>query len=85
MTGKEHVKVELMVYAIKHDYFGYGSECYRKSNGQWVSIVDGEKTICSGKQLASDFDTLDFDTKEDIVKDYFRYEIIGVPHEKPYI
>lgn len=81
MTSREHLKLELMVFAINHDFFGYGSQCYRQSDGRWVSIVDCEKFTYSGKQLAEEFDSLDDGEKEEIVNCYFLEVLCSPEHQ----
>lgn len=78
MNSKDHLKKELMVFAINSDFFGYGSRCYKRSDGRYVSIVDCETAIYSGKQLADEWDTLDQKDKEDIIR-YFSEKELGVP------
>lgn len=75
MTSREHLKLELMVYAIKNDYFGYGSICEKKKDGRWVSIVDGEKTVYSGKQLAAEWDMLYESDRKDILRFFIKDEL----------
>lgn len=70
MTGLQQVKKELMVYAIGHDFFGYGSQIKKRSDNRYVSIVDGERFVATGTQLAEQFDTLEQDDKENIVTSY---------------
>ena len=71
MTSQQHLKKEIMVYAISHDHFGYGSQCYRRADGKWICIVDGERYEYIGEGLAEQFDELDLEQKVDIIKDYF--------------
>lgn len=78
MNSLDHLKKELMVFAIDHDFFGYGSRCYKRSDGRYVSIVDGEKAIYSGKDLATEWDTLDLDDKQNIIR-YFSERELKVP------
>ena len=75
MTTREHLKLDLMVFAINHDFFGYGSICSKQANGRWVSIVDGEKFVESGKQLAADWDTLEEDDKKNILEYFAKEEL----------
>ena len=70
MTGLQQVKKELMVYAIGHDFFGYGSQIKKRSDNRYVSIVDGERFVATGTELAEQFDTLDLQEKENIVTSY---------------
>lgn len=79
MTSREHLKLELMVFAIDNDFFGYGSICYKRSDGRWVSIVDCEKYVYSGKQLAAEWDALDEDDKKNILEYYSEKELkVGI-------
>ena len=79
MTSREHLKLELMVFAINNDFFGYGSVCAKQANGRWVSIVDGEKYIDSGKCLASQWDTLEEDDKKNILEYFAEKELkVGI-------
>lgn len=79
MTSREHLKLELMVFAINNDFFGYGSVCNKQANGRWVSIVDGEKYVDSGKGLASQWDTLDEDDKKNILEYFAEKELkVGI-------
>ena len=75
MTTREHLKLDLMVFAINHDFFGYGSICSKQANGRWVSIVDGERIVESGKQLAADWDTLEEDDKKNILEYFAKEEL----------
>ena len=65
MTAREHLKLELMVFATNNDFFGYGSSC-KKIGGHWVSIVDAEKYTFTGKQMADQWDELPIEDRKDI-------------------
>lgn len=80
MTSKDHLKLELMVYAVNADVFGYGSQCYKRSDGKWISIVDGERFEQSGKELADNFDTLPVEEQK-LILDYYFDEVLkgGTP------
>lgn len=79
MTSREHLKLELMVFAINNDFFGYGSICEKRSDGRWISIVDGEKCVDSGKGLASQWDTLKEDDKKNILEYFAEKELkVGI-------
>lgn len=78
MNSLDHLKKELMAFAIDNDFFGYGSRCYKRSDGRYVSIVDGEREIYSGKELAAEWDTLDLDDKQNIIR-YFSERELQVP------
>ena len=79
MTTREHTKLDLMVFAINHDFFGYGSICEKRSDGRYVSIVDGEKYVDSGRGLASQWDTLDENEKKDIIAYFCEKELnVGI-------
>lgn len=75
MNSKQHIKKELMVYAISHDYFGYGSQCYQRKDGKWICIVDAERGEYTGEQLAEQFDQLDNSEKANIIHDYMEAEL----------
>ena len=75
MTTREHTKLDLMVFAINHDFFGYGSICEKRPDGRYVSIVDGEKYVDSGRGLASQWDTLDENEKKDIIAYFCEKEL----------
>jgi len=75
MTFKEQLKLELMVFAINNDFFGYGSTCSKKDNGRYISIVDGEKFSYTATNLAKEFDTLDEKQKLEILEDYYKEEL----------
>ncbi len=75
MTHQDHLKVELMVFAIKHDFFGYGSQIWKRKDGKYVCIVDGERSVCTCKDLISDFDTIDGYILEDIMNYYLEKEL----------
>ncbi len=77
MTSKDYLKLELMVFAIRNDYFGYGSVCKKQANGYWVTIVDGEKFIESSSKLASNWDTLEPKDKVEIINAYFEKDLQG--------
>lgn len=78
MDSLDRLKKELMVFAIDNDFFGYGSRCYKRSDGRYVSIVDGEREIYSGRELAAEWDMVDLDDKKDIIR-YFSERELGVP------
>ena len=59
-----------MVYAIGHDFFGYGSQIKKRSDNRYVSIVDGERFVATGTELAEQFDTLEENEKENIITSY---------------
>ena len=83
MTHKEHLKLELMFYGINHDYFGYGSRCYKRSDNKYIAEVDGERFVYTGKQLAAQWDQLDdLLVQAFIVKDYFKDEGLPLEEEK---
>lgn len=75
MTSREYLKLELMVYAIKSDYFGYGSICEKRKDGRWISIVDGEKTVYSSSQLAAEWDMLYESDRKDILRFFIKDEL----------
>jgi len=76
MNRKDYLKLELMVFAITHDYFGYGSQCYKRKDGKWVSRVDGEKATYTSKQLADEFDNLLLSDQKEIFDLYFETNFI---------
>lgn len=76
MTGLERVKAELMIHAIRNDFFGYGSICEKQPNGYYRTIVDGEQFFFSLKQMAMDWDTLDDDEKRLIIEDYSKDNLL---------
>lgn len=79
MTSREHLKLELMVFATNADFFGYGSTCKRRSDGRWVSIVDGEKYVNSGKGLAAQWDILEEEDKKNILEYFAEKELkVGI-------
>lgn len=79
MTSREHLKLELMVFAINNDFFGYGSVCNKQANGRWISIVDGEKRVDSGKGLASQWDSLEEEDKKNILEYFAEKELkVGI-------
>lgn len=75
MTSREHLKKELMVYGIQNDYFGYGSSCKKRSDGKYVTIVDGERYEFTGKELADQWDTLEPNDKKDILESFSEREL----------
>lgn len=79
MTRKEGIKTELMAFAIDHDFFGYGSTCYKRKDGKYVSIVDCERYVYTSKELANDFDTLDPEEKFNIISYYAEKELGAHP------
>ena len=73
------MKLELMVFAINNDFFGYGSVCTKQANGRWVSIVDCEKYVDSGKSLAAQWDTLEEEDKKNILEYFAEKELkVGI-------
>lgn len=70
MTNREHTKLDLMIFAIKNDFFGYGSTCEKRSDGRYVSKIEGDIYIESGKTLASHWDEID-DTDKQNILEYF--------------
>lgn len=79
MTTREHTKLDLMVFAINNDFFGYGSSCKKRSDGRYVSIIDGDKYVDSGKGLASQWDTLDEIDKTNILEYFAEKELkVGI-------
>lgn len=75
MTSKDYLKLELMTFAINHDFFGYGSSCTKRSDGKYISIVDCERYEYTGKQLADEFDTIDDEEKKNIIDYYFQLKL----------
>lgn len=75
MTRKEGIKTELMAFAIDNDFFGYGSKCYKRKDGKYISIVDCERFEYTAKQLADEWDTLDSGEKGDIIRYYAEIEL----------
>lgn len=79
MTSREHLKLELMVFATNNDFFGYGSSCKKRSDGRWVSIVDCEEYVFSGKSLAAQWDELDEHEQKDILEYFAKKELkVGI-------
>lgn len=70
MTFKKRLKKELMVFAINHDYFGYGSSCIKRSDGKYISYVDGEKAVYTATQLAEEYDGLEEELKKTLIQEY---------------
>lgn len=79
MTTREHTKLDLMVFAINNDFFGYGSKCYKRKDGRYVSIVDCERAVYSGKALADEWDTLDSQERTDIIEEFAKNELLQQP------
>ena len=77
MTTREHTKLDLMIFAINSDFFGYGSSCKKRSNGYYIAIVDEETYIFSGKELASQWDNLDKYDQKSIIA-YFAEKELGL-------
>ena len=75
MNSQQHLKKELMVYAIQHDHFGYGSLCTHRKDGKWIVIIDGERYEYIGEELAAQFDELEYAQKIDIIKGYMEDEL----------
>ena len=83
MTHQEHLKCELMIYAISCDYFGYGSTIIKQANNYFRSTVDGETFINSATQLAHEFVQLTDEDKTIIVQNYLKNVLLneGVKNE----
>lgn len=79
MTPVQTFKKELMIFAIKNDFFGYGSTCYKRSDGKYISIVDCERYEHTAHQLAEEFDTLDNAEKINIINYYAEKELGATP------
>lgn len=77
MTPREYLKLDLMIFAINRDFFGYGSNCYKRKDHYYVVETDGERFIYSAKDLASQWDLVDEDDKVNIL-DYFRKKELGI-------
>lgn len=75
MTGKDRLKAELMIFAIKNDFFGYGSMISLQANGRYKAIVDGESYMFSLKQLVDEFNNLDKFQVRDILDYYYQKEL----------
>lgn len=75
MTGKDRLKAELMIFAIKNDFFGYGSMISLQANGRYKAIVDGESYTFSLKQLVDEFNNLDEFQVRDILDYYYQKEL----------
>lgn len=75
MTGKDRLKAELMIFAIKNDFFGYGSMISLQANGRYKTIVDGESYTFSLKQLVDEFNNLDEFQVRDILDYYYQKEL----------
>ena len=76
MTHEERLARDAMVFAINHDFFGYGSTCKRVGTSTYLSIVDEEKTYYSGMKLAKEFKKLKKSLQKDIFVEF--YENTGV-------
>jgi hypothetical protein len=70
MTKKDYTKLNLMVFGINHDYFGYGSSCKKMKDGKWRSDVDGETFTYTEQELASEWDKVDGELQRDIIECY---------------
>ena len=75
MTGKERLKAELMIFAIKHDFFGYGSTITRLANGKYKAVVDCETYYYTLKELANEFNNLDTNEIKNILNYYYEKEL----------
>lgn len=69
LTPKDYLKLELMLYGVEHDYFGYGSS-YEKKNGKYHIFIEGEHNVYTASQIVLDFDRLPDLLKKDIVESY---------------
>lgn len=76
MRFKDQLKKELMVFAIKNDFFGYGSICAKRSDGKYIAIVDAERFVYTASELASQWDTIDENDKREIISYYLEKELI---------
>lgn len=76
LTDEQIVKKELMIFAIEHDFFAYGSTIKQRSDRKYVAWVDAEKYVYTGEQLAADWDQLGYDEKKEIVDCYFEDKLI---------
>lgn len=72
MTHTEIIKLELMIHGINMGFFAYGGMCRKRSDGKYESIVDGEKYIFSGKELASQFDDIEECEQAEIIESFFK-------------
>lgn len=81
------IKAELMLYALRNDYFGYGTivQEYRtivkKENCRYKVICNDEVDYLSKKDLANDFDNLTINDKENIYE-MFKGELWDIVSQK---
>lgn len=64
-------KLELMTFAINNDFWEYGSRCYKRKDGKYIAIVDGERTTYTAKGLIKEFEGLEAKTKREILSYYY--------------
>ena len=66
----EIIKGDLALYALEHDFFGYGTIVVRHASGKYRAIVEGEVYYLTLKDLAKQFDELDDYDRRDIIEAY---------------
>ena len=77
MTSKEHLKKELILYALKNDFFSYGTLVKKWKNGKYHVYAEEGPYTFTAKDLVYQWDQLDNKTREDILNAYFEDELKG--------
>jgi hypothetical protein len=68
-------KIEMMVWAINRDYFGYGSSCTKLEDGKWASNIDGETFILTEEQMLQDWEGVAQNVKKDIQENFTKNKV----------
>lgn len=63
-------KLDLVLYAIKADFFGYAGSVKEISNNKYKVYVDGDTTIMTKTELEDTWDSIDNIEKENIIIEY---------------
>ena len=70
LTNVKRIKAELMIFALKRDYFAYGTIVEKMANGKYKVIVDGEKAYYTLTQFSYEWDQVPQEIRETILEDY---------------
>ena len=63
-------KLDLVLYAIKADFFGYASNVKEISNNKYEVYVDGDTTVMTKTELEDTWNSIDNIEKENIIIEY---------------
>lgn len=67
---KTKFKAELMLFALRKDYFGYDTIVKQQSNGKYRINCEGQVSFETPTSLSKCWDNTDIETRNIIIQDY---------------